>query len=298
MPSPLFAQQLNICSGGCMETGKGDAVAKVGVAKGSDVAMFYKDGYAGPVPGLEDEAGEAAEFILPRVKFNAADNLGIAPDVFFKTGTNEILGSELDVVFLDREYSRVRFPKKYQTDSKPLCMTSSRVKSEAKLVGYVCDLETGRPNENGKPIECGIVYGQPREEACPFAQFKNGDAPQCSINANLRAWVVNQKFPCEITFKGTSFSPIYKMIADFVMQKKPLFGAVVRLTLKKQKAEDKYAVVSVQKLRELGPGDQDELAFFYEKYQQFHAGKVKAVEDTVEVVGDAGQSGKGASDEF
>ncbi len=277
--------------------GKETGLAKVGVVT-SGVSMFYKDGYAGPIPGLEDEAGEATEFILPRVKFNAADNLGIAPDVFFKTGTNEELGSEIDVVFLDREYSRVRFPKKYQTDSKPLCMTAQRVKAESKLVGYVCDLETGRPPEGGNPIECGVIYGQPRKEACPFAQFKNGDAPQCSINANLRAWEVNRKFPFEITFKGTSFSPIYKFIADFVMLKKPLFGAVVRLTLKKLKAEDKYAVVSLQKLRELGPGDQDELAFFYEKYQKFHAGKVKAVEDAVGVDASAGQSGKSASDEF
>jgi len=242
---------------------------------GANVELLSKGGYMGAIPGLEAEAGDAEEFIIPRIKFNAAESLQIPCDRFYKVGTNEEFET-LQVVMLGRTYSRARFPKKFATDSKPLCMTPDKQFSEGKLRGYVCDLETGRPKEGGAPIECGVVYGQNRKVACPYAAFKGSDAPECTISLNVLCWEVEKQFPFEITFRGTSFGPMYKVIADFVTQRKALFTAVMEFSLQKNK-DGKYSIINVQKKRELTAKDGEELASYAEKFASFSSKRV--VED-------------------
>jgi hypothetical protein len=190
------------------------------------VPEFLKS-HIGQAAGLEDV--EQSDILIPRLglcqalspqkrKSHASYIEGLKEGDLFNTVTQEVYGSELEVVLLFFFKNRIKY---FPIDSGG---------------GIDCISPNGIDQGRISPDGCSV---------CRYSQFGNGEdqeegkkqsAPECTMYHNLMAFITSDKSPIAISFKSTGLKVTKQLLAQIRMSRLPMYAKKYTISVVTAKA--------------------------------------------------------------
>lgn len=202
------------------------AIKPAGLAQQEEVPDFLKS-QIGNSQGLEDV--EQSDILIPRLGLCQAlspqrkkSNPLYIPDLeegqLFNTVTQQIYGSELEVVLLFFFKNRIKY---FPIDSGG---------------GIDCISPNGIDQGRISPDGCSV---------CRYSQFGNGEdvvdgekqgPPECTLYHNLMAFIPVDISPIAISFKSTGLKVTKQLLAQIRMSRLPMYAKRYKIGVSEAKA--------------------------------------------------------------